>query len=163
MIIREYNEADKNQVLLLHEEFELEFSPKFHSESLSLEESDLEERYTYFIHQPGKFWVIEDQGSIVGFIGIQNQADNHADLIQLRVRKSHRRRGIATLLIGKVEEYALSLGKDKMYLHTAERLINARKLYVKSGYILESSTKTSPPFEFTVMTYRKDLLSEKEE
>ena len=61
-------------------------------------------------------------------------------------------------LIKKVEEFALSLGKEKMYLHTAERLVNARKLYEKSGYILERSAKTSPPHEFTVMTYKKDLL-----
>ncbi|UCG04590.1 MAG: GNAT family N-acetyltransferase [Candidatus Heimdallarchaeota archaeon] len=81
--------------------------------------------------------------------------------MQLRVRKSHRRRGIGTSLVEKVEGFTLFRGKEKMILHTAERLVNARKLYEKSGYILESSTKTSPPLEFTVMTYRKDLLSEK--
>ena len=64
--------------------------------------------------------------------------------------------------VEKVEKFALSRGKERMILHTAERLVNARKLYEKSGYILERATKTSPPHEFTVMTYKKDLLSEKE-
>ncbi|MFX1513206.1 MAG: GNAT family N-acetyltransferase [Promethearchaeota archaeon] len=162
MIIRDYNEADKDKILQLHDEFTCEFFPEFHSEDPLREESDLEERYAYFIHQPGKFWIVEDQKLVVGLIGVQIRTDNRAELIQLRVRKSHRRRGIGTLLIEKVEEYALSLGKEKMYLHTAERLVNARKLYEKSGYIFESSRKTPPPMEFTVMTYKKDLLSEKE-
>jgi ribosomal protein S18 acetylase RimI-like enzyme len=134
-----------------------EFFPEFSSED-SLRE---EESYAYFIHQPGKFWVIEEGEVIVGFIGVQLQTNRRADLIQLRVRKSHRRRGIGTLLVEKVEEYARSRGKERMILHTAERLVNARKLYEKSGYILESSTKTSPPHAFTVMTYKKDLLSAK--
>ena len=97
MIIRDYHEADKNQILLLHNEFEREFLPEFHSEESLLGERDLEDRYSYYIHQSGKFWVVEDQGVVVGFIGVQIQAGNRADLIQLRVRKSHRRRGIGTL------------------------------------------------------------------
>lgn len=161
MIIRRYSGADKDEVLQLHEEFESEFFPEFHTEDPQLEESDLEERYAYFIDQPGKFWVVENQESVVGLIGVQLQANNRADLFQLRVRKSHRRRGIATLLVKKVEEFALSHGKEIMYLHTAERLVNARKLYEKVGYILESSMKTSPPSEFTVMIYKKNLLIEK--
>ena len=157
MKIREYKEADKTQILLLHDEFMREFFPEFHSGDTLI---DLEEKYTYFIHQPGKFWIVEDEELIVGFIGVQLQTRNRADLIQLRVKKSYRRRGIGTLLIKKVEEYALSRGKEWMFLHTAERLVNARKLYEKSGYILKSSIKTSPPHEFTVMTYKKNLLSE---
>ncbi|MFX0125624.1 MAG: GNAT family N-acetyltransferase [Candidatus Hodarchaeota archaeon] len=161
MIIRDYNEVDKDQILQLHDEFMREFFPEFLSEDPLREEGNLEEIYAYFIHQPGKFWIVEDQELIVGLIGVQLKTNKRADLIQLRVRKSHRRRGIGTLLVEKVEEFALSRGKERMILHTAERLVNARKLYEKSGYILESSTKTSPPLEFTVMTYRKDLLSEK--
>ncbi len=163
MIIREYNEADKDQILLLHNEFEREFFPEFHSEDFLSKEIELEERYGYYIHQPGKFWVVEDQELVVGLIGAQIQIGNRADLIQLRVKKGYRRRGIATLLIKKAEEYARSLGKEKMYLRTAKRLVNARKLYEKSGYTLESSAKSSPTLEFTVMTYKKDLLQEMEE
>jgi GNAT superfamily N-acetyltransferase len=100
---------------------------------------------------------MEDQGLIVGFIGVQIQKDNRAELVQLRVRKGHRRKGIGTLLIEKVEEVALTRGKKQVYLHTAEPLVNARKLYEKVGYRLELSTKTPSPFEFTVMTYKKDL------
>ncbi len=99
----------------------------------------------------------EDQGVVVGLVGAQIQVEDRADLIQLRVKKSHRRKGIATMLIQKVEEYAKSLEKNHIYLHTAERLINARKLYQKLGYKLESSTDTSPPFEFTIMIYKKTL------
>jgi GNAT superfamily N-acetyltransferase len=162
MIIRAYSEADKDQILLLHDEFEREFFPEFHSEEPLPEKIDLEERYAYYIHRTGKFWVVEDQELVVGLIGVQLQTDNRADLIQLRVRKSHRRRGFATLLVEKVEEFARSQGKEIMFLHTAARLVNARKLYEKSGYRLESVTKSSPPFKFTVMTYKKDLSSEKE-
>lgn len=157
LIIRDYNKADKDQILELHDEFVREFFPEFLSEDPRREE----ESYAYFIHQPGKFWIVEDQELVVGFIGVQLQTNKRADLIQLRVRTSHRRRGIGTLLVEKVEKYALSRGKERMFLHTAERLVNARKLYEKSGYILKSSTKTSPPHTLTVMTYKKDLLSEK--
>jgi GNAT superfamily N-acetyltransferase len=154
MIIRDYSEDDKKQILLLHDEFGGEFFPEFYSQ----ETSDLEEKYADFVYQSGKFWVAEDQGLVVGYIGVQMQENDQADLIQLRVKKSHRRRGIGKLLIQKVEEYAVSFGKTQMHLHTAERLINARTLYEKCGYRLESSYNIPPPLEFTVMAYKKDLL-----
>jgi len=157
MIIREYLEMDKDQVLQLHEEFIMEYFPEFTSKMSSSGEEDLEERYSYFLHQPGKFWVMDDQGLVIGLIGVQIQVDNRAELIQLRVRKSHQRKGVGSLLVKKVEEYAVSQGKGQIYLHTAEHLLNARKLYEKSGYILERSTQLSSSLEFTVMLYRKDL------
>ena len=162
MIIREYTELDKVQILLLHDEFMSEFFPDFYTDGTLLEEGDLEEKHSYWVYQSGKFWVMEDQGIIVGYIGVQLQIDHRADLIQLRVKKSHRRRGIATLLIKKVEKYARSQGKEKMYLHTAIHLNNARKLYEKCGYTLIRSTKPSPHLNFTVIQYMKDLLAEKE-
>jgi GNAT superfamily N-acetyltransferase len=155
MIVRESNKADKEQILQLHEEFRSEFFPEFDSEDSLSKESTLEEKYAYFIHQSGKFWVVEDQELIVGLIGVQLQSNNKADLIQLRVKKSHRRRGIGTLLIEKVEEFARSQGKEIMCLHTAERLVIARKLYEKVGYTLESVAES---IGFTVMTYKKDLI-----
>lgn len=157
LIIREYTEIDKPQILQLHDEFVSEFFPELQSDDSFAKESDLDKSYSYWTYQSGKFWVMEDQGKIVGFIGAQLQVSNRADLIQLRVKKSHRRRGIGKLLIEKVEEFVRSHGKDKMYLHTAEHLLNARKLYEKSGYMLERSTK-APYLCFTVMEYRKDLL-----
>ena len=157
LIIREYTEADKVQILQLHEEFVSEFFPELHSDASLQEEIVSDERYSYWTYQSGKFWVIEDGEIIVGLIGVQLQTRNRADLIQLRVKRSHRRRGIATILVERVEKYARSQGKEKMYLHTAAHLINARKLYEKSGYILKRSTKTSPPLGFTVMQYKKDL------
>ncbi len=44
MIIREKQEADKIQILFLHEEFEREFFPEIDTE-VNFEETDLEERY----------------------------------------------------------------------------------------------------------------------
>lgn len=157
MQIRDYKTSDKLAILLLHDEFEQEYFPEFHSDKTLSKTSDLELRYAYYITQSGKFWVAEDQGVVIGLIGIQFQINNRADLIQLRVKKSHRRKGIATLLIKKVEEFALSLNKEKIYLHTADRLVYARKLYEKCGFRLEKTEKTSPLFEFTVLIYSKNL------
>ena len=153
MIIRDYNEDDKDQVLLLHDEFGREFFPELNSKKTS----DLEEKYTYFVHQAGEFWVADDRGIIVGYIGVQIQEGDYADLIQLRVKKSHRRRGIAKLLIQKVEKYVISLGKTQIHLHTSERLKNARRLYEKCGYNLENSFNSPPPLDFIVMVYKKKL------
>ncbi|MFW9778181.1 MAG: GNAT family N-acetyltransferase [Candidatus Heimdallarchaeota archaeon] len=158
MRIREYSPADKVQILQLHVEFEQEFSPDIYLENSLSTQSELEERYTYFIHQEGQFWVMEERGVVVGLIGVQLQENDRAELIQLRVRKSHQRRGIATLLIKKVEETALFHGKKQIYLQTAEPLIKARTLYGKLGYILENTSKFSG---FTVMTYKKDLVTTK--
>ncbi|MFW9854457.1 MAG: GNAT family N-acetyltransferase [Candidatus Thorarchaeota archaeon] len=156
MRIREYSQADKVQILHLHLEFEQEFSPDIHLENSLSTQSDLEERYAYFIHQKGRFWVMEERGVVVGLIGVQLQENDRAELIQLRVRKSHRRRGIATLLIKKVEKTALFHGKKQIYLQTAEPLVKARTLYEKLGYVLENTSEFSG---FTVMTYKKDLVT----
>jgi len=154
MRIREYKDTDKHQILQLHVEFEREFYPRFNTEDHLLEENELEERYTYFIKQSGKFWVMEDQGVVVGYIGIKLH-DDSAELIQLRVRKSHHRRGIGSLLIEKVEKYALEHGKKQIYLQTAEPLVKARKLYEKLGYTLTNTVEYSG---FTVLAYIKNLI-----
>ncbi len=154
MNLRKYHEKDMNQVLQLHDEFESVHFPEFRSQDTILGKLNLEERYSYYLQQLGKFWVMEDQGMIVGFIGVQFQPEDRVDLIQLRVRRSHQRRGIGTQLIKKVEEYVVTLGKKQIYLHTADRLVKARNLYEKLGYIMENTLESS---EFTIMTYKKDL------
>ena len=154
MRIRDYHDNDMNQVLQLHDEFELTYFPELRPQDAMIGNLNLKEKYSYYLQQPGKFWVMEDQGMIVGFIGVQPQPDERLELIQLRVRKSHQRLGIGTHLIKKVEEHALAIGKTQIYLHTAKRLLNARNLYEKSGYTLEESIESAV---FTLMTYKKSL------
>ncbi len=154
MKIRPYHNSDKSQVLRLHDEFMKENFPEIQSEEISIEKQKLEEKYSYYLDQLGKFWVMEDQGIIVGLIGVQIQPDNRADLIQLRVKESHRKKGIGTQLVKHVEDFVCSQEKKVIYLHTAKRLKTARKLYENFGYTLEDTIE-SPGF--TMMTYKKDL------
>jgi GNAT superfamily N-acetyltransferase len=128
--------------------------PEFQSENIPIEKQKLEEKYSYYLDQLGKFWVMEEEKAIVGLVGVQVQSDGRAELIQLRVKRSYRKRGIGTLLIGKAENYVRSQGKSTLYLHTAKRLKRARNLYEKVGYTLENTIDSSG---MTVMTYKKNL------
>ena len=75
---------------------------------------DIDDIAAAYLSSPGShFWVAEnEQGEVVGMIGVQQYDDGVGEMRRLRVREDHRRRGIGTALL----ETALAFCRDRQYL-----------------------------------------------
>lgn len=85
------------------------------------------------------FWVATIDDLVIGMIGVQNTAENAAEVRRLRVRSGYRRHGVGTLLM----EYALNFCREHAYLKIVldvriERA-PAIAMFEKFGFILARS------------------------
>ena len=67
------------------------------------------------------------------FNGIYSDKDT-ASIWRLMVDKSHRRQGLARLLVGHIEDFARNKGYSKIYLHTHRYLDAAISFWKSLGY-----------------------------
>ncbi len=76
--------------------------------------ADMENIAEAYFSDDGKsgFWVAEQNGEVVGMIGVQQTLDNTAEIRRLRVRTDKRRQGIGTRLM----EHAIGFCRHHAYL-----------------------------------------------
>lgn len=157
MHLREYRKSDINGIKELHKEFEEEFFSEF-STLLGEDYWDSElKHHDHAVYKDRKFWVIEKGEEIIGFVGIQVVGERTAELIRMRVKKAFRRQGLGKKLLSTAEKYCKEINKKRIKLHTAKRLVIARRMYEQNGYKLYSEQEIPMPFKFTMMSYYKDL------
>ena len=123
---------------------------------------------TWVAAHDGRVWVAEQDGAIVGSIGVlptrlhPREADlvNRAplELINLYVAHRARRRGVAARLIGQVENEARRRGVDGIELWSDTRFVDAHRLYARLGYRQQPETRALADLSDTI-EYRfiKDL------
>jgi GNAT superfamily N-acetyltransferase len=83
---------------------------------------------------PGAFVIALADGEPAGCAGIRCHDDETAELKRLYVRTSHRRLGLASLLLLTVEDRARKLGYRRMILETGLKQPEAISLYQARGY-----------------------------
>jgi GNAT superfamily N-acetyltransferase len=77
--------------------------------------------------------VIEDGLAVAG--GAFRRFDDHtAELKRIWTRATHRRRGLARLLLGELERVIAERGYTRIYLTTGPRQPEAKALYLAAGY-----------------------------
>ena len=90
-------------------------------------------------------WVVEDAG-IVGYLDIHRYLMpkvSHAAFLEIGIRKSHRRLGLGTKLIGESELWAKSVGIKRIWFYVVANNISAICLYLKLGYRFEGLRRDS--------------------
>ncbi|KAM9988414.1 hypothetical protein ACTFIZ_012142 [Dictyostelium cf. discoideum] len=80
------------------------------------------------------------EGSIVGTIqsswsNTYSNAKHRCEIQKLIVHSTHRKKGIAKLLLSEIEKYSLSIGKELLVLDTSSTDPVTRSLYKSIGYI----------------------------
>ena len=82
------------------------------------------------------FWVAELNGIVVGCVGACPDVNNigSLELIRMSVDTSVRRKGVATLLIRQVENFATENGFIKVSLTTLVMMLAACAFYERCGY-----------------------------
>lgn len=93
-------------------------------------------RFSEVYSTPGnRYWVAEDEnGQIVGGVGIGKLADGLCELQKMYCLPPHRGTGLAHELMGRALEYA---GRyyARCYLETLDNMAAARKFYEKYGFV----------------------------
>ena len=95
---------------------------------------ELKNVYSYFHEQRGKFWVLEDKKKIIGCMGYIPSKKNEIEIHKLYIDQKFRKKGLAKLLVKKVENIALRENKSKVFLWTDTRFKEAHKMYSKMNY-----------------------------
>lgn len=74
----------------------------------------------------------------------QRQGDRHAYVLLLYVDPAHRRRGLATVLLQRAHQWAVSRGDRQIALQVFSHNQPALRLYEKLGYITQSMLMYRP-------------------
>ena len=118
-------------------------NPWFVEEKLKTDMGNIQQ---YYIdkHQHN-FWVAELNGIVVGCVGAwpDINAIGSLELIRMSVDASVRRKGIATLLIRQVENFATENGFTKVSLTTLVMMSAACSFYERCGYTRKKTFKVS--------------------
>lgn len=85
------------------------------------------------------FWTVWDGTTLVGCGGLKELDETHAELKSMRTSESHRRKGVASLLLQHMIDTARNRGYRRLSLETGTYLYGtyfepARRLYEKFGF-----------------------------
>lgn len=81
------------------------------------------------------------EGVVVGSVRVEVQDDNNAYLSRFGVSRAYQSMGIGKLLMNAVDESMTELGIERLYLHTASRMLSLVRFYYARGFYIESTTK----------------------
>jgi ribosomal protein S18 acetylase RimI-like enzyme len=85
------------------------------------------------------FWVALHQQLVVGMIGVQKTHENAAEIRRLRVRSTHRRCGLGTMLMERALSFCRHRGYLKVSLDVRIERGPAIALFTKFGFSLARS------------------------
>ncbi len=125
MIIRKFNEKDKQKVLSLIN--------KTLREIFKTEPKNIELDKGLFT-KGGVFYVVEEKGRIIGTAGLEKHKKGIARLRRMYIEKNFRGAGLAKKLYTKIQKFAKKEGYKKIILSTAPQMRAAIKFYQKLGF-----------------------------
>ncbi len=80
------------------------------------------------------FFVVEDNGEIVGTVGIKAENETDALLRRLFVDVKHRQHGYGSALVDKAIDFCRQKGYKRIFFRCTGRMANAMKLCLKKGF-----------------------------
>lgn len=109
-----------------------------------------------FAAPDGALLILQEQGVSVAGGALRRHGEGTAEFKRIWTHSGHRRRGLARLVLAKLEAKALDLGYNRVYLTTGPRQPEARGLYLNTGYEPHFDVDAAPatlPF----LAFSKDL------
>ncbi|XP_078616198.1 N-acetylaspartate synthetase-like [Branchiostoma floridae x Branchiostoma japonicum] len=98
---------------------------------------ELNHLYSWYNDKAGsRFWVAVCGGKIVGTAALDRTSDTVAELKRVSVLPEYRRRGVATRLMKRFEEFCKSDGVKRICLDVTRLQPEATRLYQKCGYVI---------------------------
>ena len=135
MLIRSINKNDNVSISRILKEVLIELEvPK---EGSAYEDPELDNMFLTYQLPRSKYFVVEENGSILGGAGISPLKDGDEDICELQkmyFHKSLRGRGIGDKMIQICIDFAIESGFKKCYIETMPNMLKAQKLYLKKGF-----------------------------
>lgn len=97
-------------------------------------DSDLERIDEVYGGKNDSFFVVEEDGEIVGTVGVKEETSDDALVRRLFVDLKHRRHGYGTELLQKAMDFCKSRGYKRMYFRCTDRMADAMRLCIKHGF-----------------------------
>ncbi|MBP7055972.1 MAG: GNAT family N-acetyltransferase [Candidatus Omnitrophica bacterium] len=97
-------------------------------------DSDLEKIPEVYCGRKNAFFVIEDNGKIVGTVGVKEDSKDDALLRRLFVDQNYRRRGYGSELVKRAIDFCKSQKYRRISFRCTDRMSDAMKLCVKNGF-----------------------------
>lgn len=136
IIIREIEVTDNTAVANLIREILLELgAPKV---GTAYEDKTLDRLAEVYKKDKAVYFVIENQGKVVGGAGIsklENSAENICELQKMYFLPEARGKGYGAKMMKKCIDAAKRFGYKKCYLETLPYMKSAVKLYLRSGFV----------------------------
>lgn len=133
--IREIEPGDNQQVKEVVQSVLVEMGvPKV---GTAYEDASLNDMHAEYDHQRMAYFVVEEDGKIIGSAGIAPLLGGDPEICELQKMyflPEARGRGVGAEMMQKCLDYAREEGFKHCYLETLPYMENARKLYARSGF-----------------------------
>ncbi len=118
-------------------------------------DNDLENVIGAYIEPGGTFFVVEEDGKPIAIGGLKKVDDETGEIKRMRVHPGYRRKGIGSIIVDNLLDFARSKGFKKVVLDTTDRQKPAIELYRKKGFRLKKSERFfyEEMGEFTLLTF----------
>ncbi|SHN11924.1 GNAT family N-acetyltransferase [Chitinophaga sp. CF418] len=133
--IRPIQPSDNKHIARIIREVLTEF--KANKPGTAYFDTSLDELHTVFIFPDAAYWVIEQDGNIIGGAGIyptNGLPPHYCELVKLYLLPTARGKGLGKQLIQQCFDAARQNGFTHMYLETMPELTSAIPLYEKMGF-----------------------------
>lgn len=98
-------------------------------------DSDLDRIGEVYGGKRESFFVIEEEGAVVGTVGVKEDSETDALLRRLFVDLKHRKRGYGTQLLDRAVDFCRQNNYKRIYFRCTDRMSEAMKLCKSKGFV----------------------------
>lgn len=139
-VVREANKEDIPQIQIVSKE-----AFKMYIEGAGITDlvGPLNETYEYLEEELNTklVFVAMEQDTVIGCVRVEIQGEGTAYLSRFGVSPAYQSKGIGKLLMQAVDDAMEAMGIERLYLHTASRMLALVRFYYARGFYIESTTK----------------------
>ena len=152
LIIRDWQKSDRDAAAGVIKQVLLEYGLPWQPE---LADRDVIEVETAYLEVGGEFWVVEQNGTVVGTSAYQPIArgQNAVEIRKMYLLPEVRGRGLGVYLLEQLERAIAIKDYQEIWIETALVLEEAVRLYERNGYVPASGIETAR----CDLVYRKQL------
>lgn len=131
--IRQWQFADRSGTTSIISSILAEYGLNWEPDGADEDVMDIE---SYYFDRGGDFWVVEDNGQLVGTSAYYpcNRGAGAVEIRKMYLLPSVRGRGLGRYLLGQLERVIAKKGYTQIWIETASSLKEAVRLYELNGY-----------------------------
>ncbi len=155
LTIRPFDASDTPRLIEILEKVFGEYGMRFDPDGFDRDVHDVARRYA---EPRGVFFTAEDDArGILGFGGADLPREGVAEIHRLYIDPVARGLRLGTILVERLEEWALGRGVPTMILWSDVRFFHAHDLYARLGYRLSGQRRLGDPDKSTEFGFRRPL------